>query len=71
MLYCAENGVLGSQGNSSDINFLKQNFSQLSAEGQSQLKDYLQSLVSLQNTMTGTEVADSTHGLSNENRRGN
>jgi len=27
--------------------------------------------VSLQNTMTGTEVADSTHGSSNENRRGN
>ena len=71
MLYCAENGVLASQGNSSEISFLEQNFSKLSAEGQSHLKDYLQSLVSLQNTMTETKVADSTHGSSNENRRGN
>jgi len=56
MLYCLENDVLGSQGNSSEIKFLEQNFSQLSAEGQSQLRDYLQSLVSLQNTFIETVI---------------
>jgi hypothetical protein len=53
-----ENGLEHLQDNSSGINFLEQNFSQLSAEGQSRLKNYLQSLVSLQNTMTGTVSAD-------------
>jgi hypothetical protein len=66
MLYCAKNDILDSQGNSSEINFLEQNFSQLSAEGQSRLKDYLQNLVSLQNTITGTEVANSVRDLSKE-----
>jgi hypothetical protein len=71
MSYCVENGVLGSQGNFSEISFLEQNFSKLSAEGQVRLKDYLQSLVSLQNTITGTEVATSVRDLLNKNRSGN
>ena len=59
MLYCAKNDAVSSQDNSFGINFLEQNFHQLSAEEQSRLKEYLQSLVSLQNTITETEVADS------------
>jgi len=39
----------------SGINFLEQNFSKLSKKGQSRLKKYLQSLISLQNTITGTD----------------
>ena len=71
MLYCVENDVLGSQDNSSGVNFLEQNFPQLSAEGQSRLKDYLKSLVSLQNTMIGTETADSVRDSVKKNRNGN
>jgi len=61
MLYYTENDVVSSQDNSYGINFLKQNFHQLSVEGQSRLKEYLQSLISLQNTIIGTESADSVH----------
>jgi hypothetical protein len=56
MLCSVENGVVGQQDNSSGIIILEQNFPQLSAEGQFHLKNYLQSLVSLQNTMTGLSL---------------
>jgi hypothetical protein len=68
MLCYAENDVANLQDNSSGINFLEQNFFQLSAEGQSQLKNYLQSLVSLQNIMTGAVSADSVRVSSNGKR---
>jgi hypothetical protein len=64
MLCYTENDVVGLQDNSSGIIFLEQNFSQLSAEGQFRLKNYLQSLVSLQNTMTGMVSADNIRVLS-------
>ena len=51
----------GSQNSPSDINFLEQNFHQLSVKGQSHLKDYLQNLVSLQNIIIGTDSADSVN----------
>ena len=66
-----DNGFAGSQDSPSDINLLKQNFSKLSVDGQSQLKDYLQSLVFLQNTLIGTKSADNIHVSSNENKSGN
>ena len=66
-----DNGFAGSQDSLSDINLLKQNFSKLSVDGQSQLKDYLQSLVFLQNTLIGTKSADNIHVSSNENKSGN
>ena len=61
MMSNIENNLFCSQDNNSNINFLEQNFSQLSADGQSHLKNYLQSLVSLQNIIKGTESADSVH----------
>jgi len=66
-----DNGFAGSQDSLSDINLLKQNFSKLSVDGQSQLKDYLQSLIFLQNTMIGTKSADNIHVSSNENKSSN
>jgi len=63
-----DTGFLSSQNSLSDINFLEQNFSQLSTEGQFHLKDYLQSLVSLQNAITGTKFEDNVRISSNENR---
>jgi hypothetical protein len=71
MLYSAGNGAVGQQDKSSCLIFLEQNFSKLSAEGQSQLKNYLQSLVSLQNTMTGAVSADSVRVSSNGKRNRN
>jgi len=56
---------------SSGINFLEQNFHKLPLEGKSRLKDYLQSLVSLQNTMKGVEFADSVNVSLIENQGGN
>jgi hypothetical protein len=53
-----DSGFICSQDSPSDINFLKQNFSQLPVDGQSCLKDYLQSLVSLQNAITGVNSVD-------------
>jgi len=70
MLYYAGNDTGYSKSYSSGINFLEQNFHQLSTEGQSQLKDYLQSLVSLQNTITGADSADSVRVLLKGNMSG-
>lgn len=70
MVFNVKNGLLHSQDNTYNINFLKQNFPQLSAEEQSHLKDYLKSLVSLQNIITGTDSADSVHILIKGNRDG-
>jgi hypothetical protein len=42
----------------SGIDVLEQCFSQLPPDGKTHIKDYLQSLVSMQNTMAG---ADNTH----------
>jgi len=70
MLYSTENDAGDSQDYSFGINFLEQNFHQLSADGQSHLKDYLESLVSLQNTIIGTEFADSLHVSLKGNRDG-
>ena len=70
MLYRMENDAERPQDYSTGINFLEQNFSQLPAEGQSQLKKYLQSLVSLQNTMIGTKSVNIIHISSNENSNG-
>jgi hypothetical protein len=66
-----DSGFICSQDSPSDINLLEQNFSQLSAEGQSQLKDYLQSLVSLQNAITKMDSADNVHVSLNGNQIGN
>jgi hypothetical protein len=52
------NGFICSQDSLSDINFLEQNFSQLPEDGQSHLKEYLQSLVSLQKAITGGDSVD-------------
>jgi len=56
MAFNMDSAFTGSQNSSSEISFLEQNFSKLSTEGQSRFKDYLQSLVSLQNTMTETVI---------------
>ena len=58
MLNTANKGQDGCQGNSVDAGVLGQGFSQLSAEGRVHLKDFLENLVSMQNTMTGTVSAD-------------
>jgi hypothetical protein len=71
MAFYVENDLLVSQGNISNIKFLEQIFSQLSAEGQTRLKDYLKSLVSLQNAITGMEYADSVCVSLKRNRNGN
>jgi len=52
MSFIEINALLDSKGNPSDINCLEQIFLQLSIAEQSHLKEYLQSLVSLQNTIT-------------------
>jgi len=59
---------MGSKNISSDIDFLEQNFSQLPAEGQSYLKDYLKSLVSLQNAITEVSSVDKIPISSKETR---
>jgi len=53
MSFQENNSYLRSEKKSHGISFLEKNFSKLSKEGQSHLKNYLQSLVSLQKTMTG------------------
>jgi ribosomal protein S18 len=58
--------IHNTKDNSSSVSFLKQNFYQLSKKGQSQLKDYLKSLVSLQNTITEKISLDNSHDSSKE-----
>ena len=54
MLIKAKQGAEKRQDNSFDTGILEQGYSQLPAEGKIHLKDYLQNLVSLQNTMAKT-----------------
>ena len=58
MLYSVENSVDEQKDNSADIGFLEQNFAQIPAKGKILLKNHLQNLVSLQNTMTGAVSVD-------------
>jgi hypothetical protein len=56
MYISTKNNIVNRQSNSSGISFLEQNYSKLSIKEQSKLIKYLQSLVSLQNTITGTDL---------------
>jgi len=53
MLCEVETGVNASKDSSLDIGVLEQNFTQLPTESKFLFKEFLQNLVSLQETMTG------------------
>jgi len=53
MLCNIEKGVENNGDNLNDTDILEQTFFQLSSDGKSWLKDYLQNLVSLQNIIAG------------------
>ena len=66
MLNSANKGQDSCQGSSFDADILGQGFSQLSAEGRVHLKDFLENLVSMQNTMTGTITVNDARSSSND-----
>ena len=68
MLCIMENDVVDIKDSSSGRDILEQNFSQLPVEGRVLLKNYLQNLVSMQNTMAGTFSENDARSLSNGNR---
>jgi len=53
MLYSMETGIKSPKDNSLDIGILEQNFTQLPTEGKFLFKEFLQNLVSMQETMIG------------------
>ena len=67
MLCSVEKGVEETGNCSFGTDILAYGFTQLPAEGRSHFKEFLQNLVSMQNTMTG---ADNTQSSSNENQEG-
>jgi len=54
--------------NSPGTNTLEQNFNQLPPEGKIHLKEYLQSLVAIQNTMTGADFTDNANTSPKEDK---
>jgi hypothetical protein len=68
MLLNMGNGAENSKDSALGIGILEQTFTQLSAERKFLLQEYLQNLVSMQNTMAGAISADSSRTLSNRER---
>jgi hypothetical protein len=66
MLSNIENRDDGCKDNTSDTGILEQSFSELPPEGKIYLKDCLQNLVSMQNTMVRAISVDNAHSSSKD-----